>query len=395
MFSESLSKIAFIHVPKTAGTSLRHYFRAFMGDGQCFPPYPEMVIRKDDLENENLRKSRMVYGHLDFDDLYSVLSPEFSFATAVREPIAHARSNYNNMKKDPDNSQYYGPSHDMGFVEFVKTFSGLMANYQSKYLAGACGVPIPVNDDGGINRESIRAFDRLIDVLEKFSFIIITEEIDRQLPYLALKYGFPPFRAPRENVTNFSGMEARDKSELMEIRKYFSLDFVLYEYACTRMERELSEIKNNTEMMRMSASADPYFQLCSCDGAWITFGTGWHPRGGNASGDFWWSGPERTSSLLMKAKKDCSIQLSVEVIATANFKSNEISIKFQGEKVDYHVEPIQDGSALTFRVPVEKNGVYQIEFEAPRVGSFFETDPSNKNYTLRGFAIRKPVMTVR
>jgi hypothetical protein len=104
----------FIHVPKTAGGSLRLYFKTALGDGcrwymkrQESSVYP--IMRNDVKFNaeDHLAKYRMSGGHIPFSDVPKPLVDRYPvFLSVIRNPVDRVLSHYNFVR-----TQEKHPSH--------------------------------------------------------------------------------------------------------------------------------------------------------------------------------------------------------------------------------------------------------------------------------------------
>lgn len=102
--------MAFLHIPKTAGQSIR----ALLEKELCSPPYrygeafPFLVESQlDPSRKEAMSKSRLVSGHFNLSTFDTYLGPDFFVFTVLRDPIERILSFYLYLRQ---NALRLGPS---------------------------------------------------------------------------------------------------------------------------------------------------------------------------------------------------------------------------------------------------------------------------------------------
>ena len=86
-----MAKILFLHLPKTAGTSLRHALKEAYGAEAVSPHVNACFLQKNDLEL--LNRFTFICGHLSLSDAHR-LFPDAAIMTVVRNPIERCLSWY-------------------------------------------------------------------------------------------------------------------------------------------------------------------------------------------------------------------------------------------------------------------------------------------------------------
>lgn len=84
-------KYVFIHIPKTAGTSLRALLVDTFSEDQVSPPFPVMPI--DDFQASRLSSYKIIFGHISIHDVDRYF-PDRKIVTFLREPIDRCLSVY-------------------------------------------------------------------------------------------------------------------------------------------------------------------------------------------------------------------------------------------------------------------------------------------------------------
>jgi len=88
---QSSLNIVFLHIPKTAGQSIHHFLKSLVGAGLVAPARVNEQLYL--LSVPDLRRYRLISGHLDWSLLDCVQQPKFVF-TVLRNPVDRILSFY-------------------------------------------------------------------------------------------------------------------------------------------------------------------------------------------------------------------------------------------------------------------------------------------------------------
>lgn len=110
----SFDRIIFLHIPKTAGTSIRSAFERVLDDDQILSLYPatEWAHDPDDLAGIPLEvraRSRLVIGHVKFG-IAEHFPGRSVYATVLRDPVDRVLSSYYLHERAIEND---GPRNDL------------------------------------------------------------------------------------------------------------------------------------------------------------------------------------------------------------------------------------------------------------------------------------------
>ncbi|HJO12090.1 MAG: sulfotransferase family 2 domain-containing protein [Gammaproteobacteria bacterium] len=97
-------KISFIHIPKTAGTSLRQLVEAEYPKEKClriYDPRPEVLAS----QTKEIQKARALYGHF-YYGIHQQLGVQARYVTFVRNPIDRIISFYQYQFGHSDSSYF-------------------------------------------------------------------------------------------------------------------------------------------------------------------------------------------------------------------------------------------------------------------------------------------------
>jgi hypothetical protein len=226
---------AFVHIEKTAGSTLLSILRRSFGTRHCDIRLPLAKRPFDDrdhkavVEAEDLRRVRRLYRNMrgisghnvkPYADLH-LACPEIQFITILRDPAARFRSHY--LNRSPGHAQ-------ADFDQWIS--QEWLHNWQTKMIAGEPNA------------------ERAIELLEtRFGFVGFTERFDESLVLLAEWMNEPCFQAeyrsvnrlsdkrrPQDIVRKRSDMSYLDSAESRErIRAANVEDQKVYDYALTKI----------------------------------------------------------------------------------------------------------------------------------------------------------------
>jgi hypothetical protein len=214
------SPLIFLHVPKTAGTSLREIFRGWFGPGllEHYAGVPDgsLPVRHDLSALLSTGRPLTIYGHFNrrrgfgVDDYY----PEVrQFATVLRDPFDRTVSGYCHLvRQHQANPTHPAPSEGL-------------RDYLRKKRDGAITF-FP----GFITADN---YEQMID--RYFVAIGVVERLDVSLQHIASALGrsVDSGEMPRLNVNEAPVEEVGDLRE--EFIANHPLDYQLYRYACERL----------------------------------------------------------------------------------------------------------------------------------------------------------------
>ena len=212
-------KRIFLHIPKTAGTSLNEILQRVYGrDG---------LVRIYSHEDEHLReilrdveRADAISGHLSFG-IHEYFGIEARYVTFLRHPVARVVSLFLHQARHPDNDLHHRIAGGMTLMEILR--SGEFPEYNNHMVRIVTGLTSvePLDDPS------------LVDAAEStlgayFDFVGITEHFDESVRSMSDALGWKPQAAPRLNVTPDRETFALDDETLSEILRCNALDADLY-----------------------------------------------------------------------------------------------------------------------------------------------------------------------
>jgi len=243
-------RILFLHIPKTAGTSLNAYLRS-----QYPPSAIAMHVESPALgrpwQPDDFADKKLVAGHLNYDTFSRLLDVDRYFRiTVLREPRRQVLSQLAWLKRlsAPESESVrngLGPVFqgminrmaEVGPVRFLETLSGLeievFYNAQSRLLV------TKAQGDALDDSFLLSVFDRLAS----FDLVGLTEQLDDFLHLLAFHMGWrPAHNIPRLNLArpaHYENISDHDEALAIRIDAVTALDRRLYDHAKTMFDRQM------------------------------------------------------------------------------------------------------------------------------------------------------------
>ena len=204
-----------IHIPKTAGISVKEIYQHWFSDRLLFHYYDAKAKKKPikhDLSVQIKEGPVFVYGHFNRSKEFGIehYYPEVEqFITILRDPFEMAISGYFYVKKTNPDWRVQLTLHKGGLHDYLSTMHSGLLNF----------FPCEIT------------FDNYKEVIEtKFIEIGVTEHLDESMQRIAKKLGqsYSPNSIRRLNITK------RDQNIPYELKQDFmkrhSLEFAIYNY---------------------------------------------------------------------------------------------------------------------------------------------------------------------
>ena len=241
LIQEFNSRLFFLHIPKTAGMSLRAFLKDQFSDDEIFPFQGWEGVSVDDLYS--LDKKRLVMGHFDARIL-AFMPADTKTITFLREPIRRTVSALIHAMSDkefcPSGLDVNGRSiEDLIHDEFSMRFfannqTGLLSN-QGSFESIRLNVKEKLINNQLVSSDDITCdIDSAIENIRNFSFVGIVEQFREDIIALSDKcYLYPPKDAPLLNANGKvdSIIRKLGKSELNILKNNNELDIELYSVA--------------------------------------------------------------------------------------------------------------------------------------------------------------------
>lgn len=216
--------VVFIHIPKTAGTSLRQLIELeYKHVGYSYPTPPfQKISRLEREELQRLKENQAIIGHDTYLTFRDHLGDDCEYFAMLRNPVDRVISYYNH-------AQSYFPEfreRKVSLLRFLDIPNWETSNLQVKYLCAR-----PGND---VSNSSV---DEAIDRIESGKIAIGIQEHFRESIQRSTLFKNPRALQPleRRNQSKLGfDRHSFNESEVQRVREMNSLDFKLYSYCLKR-----------------------------------------------------------------------------------------------------------------------------------------------------------------
>jgi hypothetical protein len=232
------SIVIFTHIPKTAGTSLRHIIQSQFQPQQVFefyhlktqPPKVRKGIEKYNNLTANQKKAiKFVSGHVGFG-LHEFLPRPCTYITVLRDPVERVVSYYYFLLRNQNNLV-----KDKSLEEFIQTFEGVH-NSMTCYLSG---LTLKAQlQDLSIELKSQQFAQETLEIAkanikQHFQVVGLVERFDETCILLRkiLGWNLASFYVKKNVAKHGNLIENLPQDTLNLIQKFNELDIQLYAYA--------------------------------------------------------------------------------------------------------------------------------------------------------------------
>ncbi len=236
--------LIFLHIPKTAGTTLNRIIEWQYDPRSIFTIDPHRfratVERLQTLPEQRRRRLRVVRGHLLYG-IHKFLPQGATYITMLREPVARILSSYFFILRRPLHPLHRKlTTKGVGIEDFLR-LTAPRQNLQSKVLAG---LPYDAPCDE-------RVLDTAKANLERsFRVVGLSERFHESLILIAASFGWEiPYYENRKVTKDRSAVEPH---VLEMIRERNQLDLALYEFG---KDRFATDLRAKEELIKQKTAA--------------------------------------------------------------------------------------------------------------------------------------------
>jgi GSCFA family/Sulfotransferase family len=313
------NRLLFLHIPKTAGMSMRAYLHNQYLPTELFPP---TIMSEAATFNRPLQDFLLYCGHYQ-PNFARMVPPGTRTLVILREPVSRLLSALKHMRRDP----HFSPNHALARGKTLSALVGtpeLMAsqfNVQVNWLANVMDSEEAndyINDNPDFNHSSIEdpatqeaRFQRAKETLQAIDFIGFTEDLRPVLAQLSDQMDFiPVISLPRLNDDrqDTAPTDQLSKADIALIDEATAWDQRLYNFAKDLVEhrRVQTSIKLRRDSGRYTTPESKFDITLQAP----IPGVGWHAAETVDQIYHRWTGPEAHFTLhLPLASRPYAVQI--------------------------------------------------------------------------------------
>jgi 4-hydroxybenzoate polyprenyltransferase len=395
------SPLLFLHIPKTAGTSLKHLlFHRFPAQACLMDPHGPAGEAADPA------RYALTAGHLDYDFVRRYRRRPFVI-TCLRRPVDRALSAYYYQRTPRlaveirSTASRYGEAVTRQVLDDLRRVNShgsladflrhepelaerVLGNVQTRHLAGAEAAAAHAD-----RPERLLATAR--EHLESCQGILLAERLSESWAQVARRLAWEePGIVPRDNTTPARlAPSDHDSALLAALARLSSLDAALYRFA-----EELVEARLHADVPSAARGALPDSLPDAAD---FTFdqpirGSGWHVREADAAGWYCWTGQHALLRLALASSGDHTLRLQVDHAACPEaWRGLEVCVN--GRPVKLASRGASPPASVVAEVPAlllaDSTGRVEIGLRVPQTVCPAERDPDNPDSRRLGIALSR------
>jgi Galactose-3-O-sulfotransferase len=231
--------LIFLHIGKTAGTSLRQVLRRNYRPAEALRvgtperPREETLDQFATLPEHTRESARLLFGHMVYG-LHTAVPRDSTYITMVRKPKSLVLSQYRFVLRRTGHRLHERVvSENMGIEEYIRSGISLeMDNSQTRAIAGDLSTPYGECTDAMLDTAKA-------NIERDFAVVGLTERFDETLVLLQKTFGWSKLHYVRANVAPHSPIELSDEANAL-IKEHNRLDDELYRFASERFDAAIA-----------------------------------------------------------------------------------------------------------------------------------------------------------
>jgi hypothetical protein len=237
--------LIFLHIPKTAGTTIHQIIDRHYSIDQIFwvnaTQVNESIHEFKNLQEEKRRNFKLIKGHMGFG-LHKFVPQPCTYFTLLRDPVKRIISHYYYVLRNPNHYLHQIVTQkQMDLKAFVSSGISLeLDNGQTRLIAASNG-----NEDESI--EFGYATPELLETAKQhlinyFSVVGVMEEFDLTLLLLQKKLGWKNILYSRKNTGKNQNKKSNISTDILSvIKQHNALDIELYQFAKQLLKQQIEE----------------------------------------------------------------------------------------------------------------------------------------------------------
>ena len=310
----------FLHIPKTAGISLKSLLADHYHQREILPP--ALPIDLFHYSPVQLLDYELAMGHFTHAFVSYAAKP-CDVVTFLRRPLDQAVSFFHDLKANGSLAAELSLSEVVESVEVQR-----LINLQTRWLAsddiatGNLGYNFHYSEMEPALEElqDRRLLECAKQRLSRMRFVGLVERFSESCELMAEEFGWPKqARVPHLNARPRRRMSEADEASLEKLGRLLQLDEELYRFACELYEQRRAELATRESGLRYryllaTQPRKSHVQVTFDQPLW---GTGWQEREQLADGTFArWTGPGGLATLDIPVATSNALQVSFLITAT-------------------------------------------------------------------------------
>jgi hypothetical protein len=229
------STVLFLHIPKTAGTTLGVILSRLYSPREYLPFYrpkiEETLQSLASLDPAIKSRTRFFISHVNFG-VHRLFPGPCTYATIMRDPIARVISHYHFIRRNPEHFLHRRVQR-MDLAEYAQSaLENGSHNGQTKYLCDA-----EWRTDGyECTAEHLESAKK--NLVERFAAVGLMEQFDASLLLMKEAFGW---KTPYYQSENVSETPAPSPEAIQIIHRRNQFDLQLYDFAKQRFNQRIHE----------------------------------------------------------------------------------------------------------------------------------------------------------
>ena len=351
----------FMHIPKTAGMSMRAYLEnQYYGQDICpAVSWPDLVR-----SGAEMSRYRLVHGHFQYN-MRAALPPETKCLTVLREPLLRTISALRHLQRDPAFHPDHALARGLNLKQILRN-PRLMSRQKNIQAAALCASAPPAAVIDSLRKarpsqigsdpadlEAPATFELAAQRLEEIEFLGFTEKLWMVLAQLSGEMNYHPadaLPAINDAPNQPTALEGMDAEDLELLRHYNDIDLKIY--ACAKevlAQRQFEKTMLDLIERGVYTTQRESFRL---DLRAPIPGTGWYEAESEGGATAWrWTGPDHGFTLGLPLLAQKSYRVALQFRSPRPLDEADIAINANGQSLECQISLEDDLYTLSATIP--------------------------------------------